>query len=91
MTALPTIAPKPRTVHIKEAQLILDRAREHGQTVRIRAWEGQTGNALLYDGWLVSSSNWRGGWHRLVSPTSHEIRTIPDIFIFEINGLGVYL
>ncbi len=76
---------------MKEGQQLLDIARESGQTVNVMAWEGSTGNILEYWGWQVSSSNWRKGWHKLVHPASHEIRTVPDIFIFNINGHPIYL
>lgn len=80
-----------KAIHINEAMQILDRAREHKQTVNVRAWEGKTGEVLDYKGWQVSSSSWKKGWHRLVNPRNNEIRTVPDIFIFEINGLSIYL
>lgn len=50
----------------------------------------RTGNVIEYRGWMVSS-NWRGGWHRIVNPVNNQIRTVPDILIFEINGLSIYL
>ena len=80
-----------KAIHFNDAMYALDMAREHGQPVNIRAWEGMTGNILDYKGWKVSSSNWKKGWHRLINPVNGQIRTVPDIFIFEVNGLAVYL
>lgn len=91
-TTLPDSPTAPaRVIHFKDMQQLLDRAHEYGQTVNVRAWEGQTGNAILYEGWLVSSSNWRRGWHKLVNPRNHQIRTIPDIYVYEVNSMRVYL
>lgn len=78
-------------IHITEGQQLLDIARESGQKVYVKAWEGSTGNILEYNGWMVSSSNWRKGWHKFINPVSHQIRTLPDIFIFNINGHPIYL
>lgn len=78
-------------IHLKQMQQLLDRAKEHGQLVDVYAWEKQSGEVIHYDGWQVSSSSWRGGWHRLVHPKSHQIRTVPDILIFKVNGEAVYL
>lgn len=79
-----------KPIHMKEGQQLLDIARDARQKVWITAWDSQ-GNIVHYDGWIVSSSNWRGGWHRLTNPVSREIRTIPDIFMFNINGHPIYL
>lgn len=79
-----------RPIHLNEGLQLLDIARETGQKVFVKAWDS-SGNVIEYSGWLVSSSNWRGGWHRLISPVSNEIRTVPDILIFNINGHQIYL
>lgn len=80
-----------RAIHINEAMQIMDIARERRQTVNLRVWEMQTGGIIDYKGWMVSSSNWKGGWHRIINPVNNEIRTVPDIFVFELNGLSIYL
>ena len=80
-----------KAIHINEAMQILDLARERRQTVNLKVWELQTGNVIEYRGWLVSSSNWKGGWHRVINPVNNQIRTVPDILIHEINGLSIYL
>ena len=80
-----------KAIHINEAMQILDLARERKQTVNLKVWERQTGNVIEYRGWLVSSSNWKGGWHRVINPVNNQIRTVPDILIHEINGLSIYL
>lgn len=82
---------KRKVVHINEAMQIMDIAREHRQTVNLKVWEGQTGNVIEYRGWLVSSSSWKRGWHKIINPVNNQIRTVPDIYIFEINGLSIYL
>ena len=80
-----------KAIHINKAMQILDLARERRQTVNLKVWELQTGNVIEYRGWLVSSSNWKGGWHRVINPVNNQIRTVPDILIHEINGLSIYL
>lgn len=77
-------------IHFKQMQQLLDIARETHQKVNILAWELK-GNIIEYRGWLVSSSSWRKGWHKLINPVNNEIRTVPDIFIFNINGHQIYL
>ena len=79
-----------KPIHMKEGQQLLDVARDTRQRVFVTAWDSQ-GNIIHYDGWLVSSSNWRGGWHRLLNPVNKQIRTVPDIFMFNINGHPIYL
>ncbi len=81
---------KKNPIHMKQGQNMLDIAAETRQPVYIKAWELK-GNVIEYDGWLVSSHNWRGGWFRLINPRNNQIRTIPDIFIFNINGHPIYL
>ena len=82
---------KKRAIHINEAMQILDLARERRQVVDLKVWELKTGDVIEYRGWLVSSSNWKGGWHRVVNPVNNQIRTVPDILIYEVNGLSIYL
>lgn len=79
-----------KPIQMKQGQQILDVARESRQKVFVKAWDSK-GNIIEYNRWLVSSSNWRGGWHRLLNPVSNEIRTVPDIFMFNINGHPIYL
>ena len=77
-------------IHFKKMQQLLDVARDSRQRVDVKAWDSK-GNVIDYRGWLVSSSSWRKGWHRLVNPVNNEIRTVPDIYIFNINGHQIYL
>lgn len=79
-----------RPIHMNEGLQILDIARDSKQRVNVLAWDSK-GNIIEYRGWMVSSSNWKKGWHRLVNPVNNEIRTVPDIFIFNINGHPIYL
>ena len=78
-------------IHINDAMQVLDIAREQHRKVDLQVWEGKTGEIIDYRGWLVSSSSWRGGWHRIVNPANNQIRTVPDIFIISINGQPMYL
>ena len=80
-----------KAIHFNEAMQVMDIARERKLTVDLKVWEMQTGNVIEYRGWLVSGSNWRGGWHRVINPVNNQIRTVPDILIHEINGLAIYL
>lgn len=77
-------------IHFKQMQQLLDIARESRQKVNVSAWDSK-GNVIEYRGWLVSSSSWRKGWHKLINSVNNEIRTVPDIFIFNINGHQIYL
>lgn len=78
-------------IHFNDAMQVLDIAREYRQKVSLHVWEGKTGEIVYYDSWLVSSSNWKGGWHRIVNPKNNQIRTVPDIFIIKINEQPIYL
>ena len=80
-----------KPIHFNEAMQLLDIARESKQRVNLSVWEGKTGNVIDYKGWMVSSSSWRKGWHKIINPVNNEIRTVPDIFIFNINGHQLYL
>ena len=31
------------------------------------------------------------GYMRIVNPMSHQLRLLPEIFIYEVNGMKVYL
>jgi hypothetical protein len=77
-------------IHINEGLQLLDIARDSRQRVNILAWDSK-GNIIEYKGWLVSSSDWRRGWHRIVNPVNNQIRTVPDIYMFNINGHPIYL
>ena len=79
-----------KPIHFNEAMQLLDIARETKQKVNICAWVSH-GNIIEYKGWLVSSSSWRKGWHKIMNPVSNQIRTVPEIFIFNINGHQIYL
>jgi len=82
---------KRKPIHFNEAMQLLDVARESKQRVNLLVWEGKTGNVIEYKGWMVSSSSWRKGWHKIINPVNNQIRTVPDIFIFNINGHQIYL
>lgn len=80
-----------KPLHFNEAMQLLDIARESKQRVNLLVWEGKTGNVIEYKGWMVSSSSWRKGWHKIINPVNNQIRTVPDIFIFKINDHQIYL
>lgn len=82
---------KRKPIHFNEAMQLLDIARESKQRVNLLVWEGKTGNVIEYKGWMVSSSSWRKGWHKIINPVNNQIRTVPDIFIFNINGHQIFL
>lgn len=82
---------KRKPIHFNDAMQLLDIARESKQRVNLLVWEGKTGNVIEYKGWMVSSSSWRKGWHKIINPVNNQIRTVPDIFIFNINGHQIYL
>lgn len=82
---------KRKPIHFNDAMQLLDVARESKQRVNLLVWEGKTGNVIEYKGWLVSSSSWRKGWHKIINPVNNQIRTVPDIFIFNINGHQIFL
>lgn len=79
-----------KPLHFNEAMQLLDIARDARQRVSLRAWDSH-GNVIDYRGWLVSSSSWRKGWHRIANPVSSQVRTVPDILIFNVNGHPIYL
>ena len=82
---------KREPIHFNDAMQLLDVARESKQRVNLLVWEGKTGNVIEYKGWMVSSSSWRKGWHKIINPVNNQIRTVPDIFIFNINGHQIFL
>lgn len=82
---------KRKPIHFNDAMQLLDIARESKQRVNLLVWEGKTGNVIEYKGWMVSSSSWRKGWHKIINPVNNQIRTVPDIFIFNINGHQIFL
>lgn len=77
-------------IHINEGMQLLDIARDSRQKVNIMAWDSK-GNIIEYKGWMVSSSSWKKGFHRIMNPVNNQIRTVPDIFMFNINGHPIYL
>lgn len=77
-------------MHFNEMLHLLSIAEERRQTVNIRAWS-EDGHIKEYRGWLVHHDYWKGGYVRLRNPVNNQIRTLPQIFIFEINNYHVYL
>ena len=77
-------------IHFSEMLHLIAIAEERRQTLNVTAWESD-GNIVEYRGWLVHHDYWRGGYVRLMNPLNNQIRLVPQIFIFEINNLTVYL
>ncbi len=77
-------------IHFSEMLHLIAIAEERRQTLNVTAWESD-GNIVEYRGWLVHHDYWRGGYVRLKNPLNNQIRLVPQIYIFEINNLTVYL
>ncbi|MDD6552999.1 MAG: maintenance system killer protein [Prevotellaceae bacterium] len=80
----------PSPIHFSEMQRLMDSAYQRRQTLNIKAWKSD-GHRVEYHGWLVHHQYWKGGYVRLVNPLNREMRLVPEIFIYEINGRKVYL
>lgn len=71
-------------------QRLMDTAYQRRQTLNIKAFRSD-GNRVEYRGWIIHHQYWRGGYVRLVNPVNRQIRLVPEVFIYEINGRKVYL
>lgn len=80
-----------KPIHRSEMQKQLDIAAIRGQLVNLRCWKLSTGDIVEYKGWLVKSSHWRGGNHRLINPQNRQIREVRDCCIFEFMGHEIYM
>lgn len=80
----------PTPIHFTDMQRLMDRAYQRRQVLNIKAWRTD-GHVVEYRGWYVHHQHWRGGYVRLRNPVNRELRLVPEIFIFEINGKRVYL
>lgn len=80
----------PNPIHFSEMQCLMDTAYQRRQTLNIKAFRSD-GNRVEYRGWIIHHQYWRGGYVRLVNPVNREIRLVPEVFIYEINGRKVYL
>lgn len=79
-----------RSIQLSDMQRVMDSAYQHHQTVNLKAWCLESKGAIeTYNGYYVHHQYWVGGYVRIRK--GREIRTIPEIFIIEINGLKVYL
>lgn len=76
--------------HINDVCLLLDKAKADEAAVNLQAWTSD-GRVIDYSGWLVKGGSWRGGFHRLMNPVNGEVRTVPDIYIFNFLGKPVFL
>ena len=80
----------PNPIHFSEMQRLMDTAYQRRQTLNIKAFR-YDGNRVEYRGWIIHHQYWRGGYVRLVNPVNRQIRLVPEVFIYEINGRKVYL
>lgn len=80
----------PNPIHFSEMQRLMDTAYQRRQTLNIKAFRSD-GNQVEYRGWIIHHQYWRGGYVRLVNPVNRQIRLVPEVFIYEINGRKVYL
>lgn len=80
----------PNPIHFSEMQRLVDTAYQRRQTLNIKAFRSD-GNRVEYRGWIIHHQYWRGGYVRLVNPVNRQIRLVPEVFIYEINGMKVYL
>lgn len=80
----------PNPIHFSEMQRLMDTAYQRRQTLNIKAFRSD-GKRVEYRGWIIHHQYWRGGYVRLVNPVNRQIRLVPEVFIYEINGMKVYL
>lgn len=80
----------PNPIHFSEMQRLMDTAYQRRQTLNIKAFRSD-GNRVEYRGWIIHHQYWRGGYVRLVNPVNRQIRLVLEVFIYEINGMKVYL
>lgn len=80
----------PNPIHFSEMQRLMDTAYQRRQTLNIKAFRSD-GNRVEYRGWIIHHQYWSGGYVRLVNPVNRQIRLVPEVFIYEINGMKVYL
>lgn len=80
----------PNPIHFSEMQRLMDTAYQRRQTLNIKAFRSD-GNRVEYRGWIIHHQYWRGGYVRLVNPVNRQIQLVPEVFIYEINGMKVYL
>jgi hypothetical protein len=80
----------PNPIHFSEMQRLMDTAYQRRQTLNIKAFRSD-GNRVEYRGWIIHHQYCRGGYVRLVNPVNREIRLVPEVFIYEINRMKVYL
>ena len=80
----------PNPIHFSEMQRLMDTAYQRRQTLNIKAFRSD-GNRVECRGWIIHHQYWRGGYVRLVNPVNRQIRLVPEVFIYEINGRKVYL
>lgn len=77
-------------LYIRDAQLFLNECIRTRERVRVIALKAD-GTPVSYDGWLVSSQNFRAGTHKLINPKNRQVRQIRDVLIISINEHPVYL
>lgn len=85
------MADTSKAIHINELRRSLDISRIDRSPVDIDYRKASDGSIIHYRGWLVTSSNWREGTHRLRNPVNNQVRKVRDVFIFRYNNHPIYL
>ena len=85
------MADTSKAILINERRRSLDISRIDRSPVDIDCWKASDGYIIHYRGWLVTSSNWREGTHRLRNPVNNQVRKVRDVFIFRYNNHPIYL
>ena len=85
------MADTSKAIHINELRRSLDISRIDRSPVDIDCWKASDGSIIHYRSWLVTSSNWREGTHRLRNPVNNQVRKVRDGFIFRYNNHPIYL
>lgn len=85
------MADTSKAIHINELRRSLDISRIDRSPVDIDCWKASDGSIIHYRGWLVTSSSWREGTHRLRNPVNNQVRKVRDVFIFRYNNHPIYL
>ena len=75
-----------KAVHITTARKMID----SGDPVDLKVW-AKDGRVLHLQNCIGLRYNFRSGTRQVKLLTSHQIRTIRDVLMFEINGLTIYL
>lgn len=76
-----------KSIHLSTAKKIL----EAGQPCDLKVWKSSDASIIHYKNCICISTYVRGGSHKIKLLDSQQIRQVPDVLIFEINDMEVYL